>query len=102
MTTYAPERVTVEVETGAPGYLVLGDAWYPGWRATVDGAPAPIERANLLFRAVPVPAGTHTVQFTYRPLSVTAGATISAAALLALFVVLPVLLGLRRGKGSGK
>lgn len=62
-----PQRVTVQVETAASGYLVLLDTYYPGWRATVDGQSVPIYRANTIDRAVFVPAGAHRVEFTYRP-----------------------------------
>lgn len=64
---YAPERVVVEVESSAGGWLVLTDAHYPGWQATVNGEPTPIIRADVMFRAVPIPAGTSTVVFSYEP-----------------------------------
>ncbi|MCB0195396.1 MAG: YfhO family protein [Anaerolineae bacterium] len=64
---YEIHRVAVAVETDQPGYLVLSDAYYPGWRATVDQQPATIERANYAFRAVTVPAGRHTVEFIFDP-----------------------------------
>src|SRR5262249_10567825 len=54
---YQPNRVTVEVAGEAPGYLVLTDIWYPGWKCTVDGEPARLYRGNFVFRAVAVPAG---------------------------------------------
>ena len=78
-----PERVRIEVVAGAPGYVVLADAWAPGWRARVDGRAATILRADLLFRAVEVGAGRHEVEMTYRPLSVILGfaASILGAAL---------------------
>ncbi len=81
---YEPERVSVGVTTDAPGYLVLADAYYPGWQATVDGAPAIIERANYAFRAVLVSPGEHTVEFVFAPTIWRLGLAISGAALLAL------------------
>ncbi|MBE2271088.1 MAG: YfhO family protein [Anaerolinea sp.] len=64
---YTAERVVIVVETELDGYLFLSDAYYPGWRATLDGASVPIYRADVMFRAVFVPAGTHEVVFTYSP-----------------------------------
>jgi len=73
---YTPERVAVRV-SGDGGLLVLSDAHYPGWTATLDGAPMPIFAADGLFRGVFVPAGEHEVVFTFRPRSVRAGAAVS-------------------------
>ena len=67
ITTYSAEEVRIEVEAEGPGYLLLSDAYYPGWQATVNGAPTPILRANVMFRAVPVEAGLNTVMFRYHP-----------------------------------
>ena len=75
--TYAPEQVVIDVNTSQAGYLVLTDAYYPGWTATIDGQPAEIERADIMFRAVKVPAGQHRVEMRYQPLSFTLGAVIS-------------------------
>ncbi len=96
---YAPETVTVAVTTDQPGYLVLADAYYPGWQATVDGQPAPIERANYAFRAVAVPAGSHTVQFRFDPPVWKVGLTVSAVTLLALLGWAGRALWLRRRSG---
>jgi hypothetical protein len=65
---YGLHTVTIAVETDQPGYLVLSDAYYPGWQATVDGQPEPIRRANFAFRAVYVPAGQHIVKFVFTPI----------------------------------
>ena len=80
ITSYAPEEITVDASTDAPGYLALTDTWYPGWEATVDGQTTPILRADLMFRAVRLPPGRHTVEFRYRPQSVRTGVWVSVAA----------------------
>jgi hypothetical protein len=76
-----PGHLQLEVDTPAAGLLVLGEVYYPGWRAYVDGKPAPMLRADLALRAVPVPAGQHRVEMVYRPWTVPIGSTISALAL---------------------
>jgi len=81
-----PNRVTIHAILDAPGYLVLADTWYPGWRATVDGEPAEILRANYAFRAVWLEAGEHVVEFVYRPRAVMAGVGLSVGSLVCLLV----------------
>jgi hypothetical protein len=66
---WRPDRVDVEVDSTEPGVLVLHDAFYPGWFVEVDGQPARMLRANVLFRAVEVSEGRHRVVFTYAPFS---------------------------------
>jgi hypothetical protein len=80
--SYTPEGVIVDVTTDAGSYLVLTDSFYPGWQATVDGKPAQILRADVLFRAVRLEPGTHRVEFGYRPASLRWGAWISGITLL--------------------
>jgi hypothetical protein len=65
--SYEPERVRVQVSVNHDGWLVLTDAFYPGWFAQVDGQSTPMERADLYFRAVALEPGEHTVVFRYRP-----------------------------------
>jgi hypothetical protein len=79
---YAPEEVVIDAATDAPGYLLLTDTFYPGWRATVDGQPAEILRADGMFRAVQLEPGDHRVEFHYRPDSVRWGTWTSLGALL--------------------
>ncbi len=65
------ENTRVVVAATAPrggGYVVLNDIWHPWWFAQVDGAPAELMRANVIFRAVAVPEGTHEVRFEFHPL----------------------------------
>lgn len=83
---YTANRVRVDVAGSAPAYLVLFDAWFPGWVVQVDGVDARLFRADHAFRAVWVPAGRHVVDFYYRPTSVLVGALISALALVVVGV----------------
>lgn len=59
--------------------LVLSEPWFPGWRATVDGKPAEVLRVDYLLRGIVLPAGEHTVELRFRPLSLLIGAAISAS-----------------------
>lgn len=86
-TVYTPTRHVVAVTTPAPAYLVLAEVWYPGWQATLDGQPTPIYRANTAFRAVYVPAGEHTLEFVYRPTTVTLGLALSALTFIIVTLV---------------
>jgi hypothetical protein len=73
-----------QVETAGEGYLFVGDTFYPGWRATLDGQDTPLLRADYLFRAVKVPTGKHTVRMVFDPLSWKIGVALSIAGLAVL------------------
>ena len=64
---YANTEVIVEADAPGGGFLLLNDVWHPWWRAEVDGAPAEILKANVLFRAVAVAPGRHQVRFSFHP-----------------------------------
>jgi uncharacterized membrane protein YfhO len=66
------------------------DAFYPGWRATVDGEGAKVARANYAFRAIALEAGAHEVILSYQPRSLIAGMIVSGAALIAVLLALLV------------
>ncbi|MDB5070547.1 MAG: hypothetical protein JWM87_1658 [Candidatus Eremiobacteraeota bacterium] len=82
VTLQRSDEVCADVELTADALLVQNDTFFAGWEATVDGRPAPIVRANFLFRGVAVPGGHHTVRFAYRPRADTLGMLASAAGLL--------------------
>ena len=83
------ETVTVRVTTTGAGYLVLSDAYYPGWEATVNGRPTPVLQADLAFRAVYVPGeGDHVVTFRYVPTLWMYGWLVMGATALAVGVLL--------------
>jgi hypothetical protein len=82
-----PERVVVNVRTSCPGWLVLADGFMPGWTARVNGAPGAIRIADVAFRAVTVPAGTHVVVFTYAPWTFRVGLVLSVLGLVVFGVL---------------
>jgi len=86
LVTYEPEHVAIDVTASQDGYLVLTDAYYPGWTATVDRQPAAVERADIMFRAVKVPAGKHRVELRYEPSSFRIGMWITIGAWVILIV----------------
>jgi len=93
---YDPEQILIGASLETPGYLVLTDAFYPGWRAEVDGTPVPILRADVYFRAIALDPGEHTIAFRYSPPSVTWGLRVGGAAWLAW--ALAVAAALRAGR----
>jgi uncharacterized membrane protein YfhO len=68
----------------SPAVLILADAFYPGWEATVDGLPAPLLRANLMFRGLALEPGRHEIVFSYRPAAWRLGVAVSLGALAVL------------------
>jgi hypothetical protein len=67
--SYRNTEVIIEADSPDGGFLVFNDLWHPWWFAEIDGKPAPILRANVLFRAVVMPSGRHTVRFRFRPVA---------------------------------
>lgn len=76
---HAPNRVRIQARMACKGMVVLSDTFFPGWHASIDGSSAPIYEVNQAMRGVVVPAGTHTLTFQYRPLSVIAGFLLTLA-----------------------
>jgi len=85
--SYSPNKLDLETATEQPGYLFLSEIYYPGWRATIDGRPAEIERANYVFRAVALPSGKHRIRMWYRPNSWLIGLSVSMISLVLLVVL---------------
>ncbi len=65
--SYTNNEVVIETDSPDGGWVVLLDVWHPWWSVEVDGYTDQMERADVLFRAVEVPPGTHTVRFVFRP-----------------------------------
>jgi hypothetical protein len=67
--SYRNTEVKLEADSPDGGWVVLNDLWHPWWFAEVDGRPAQLLRANVLFRAVAVPPGRHEVRLVFRPIA---------------------------------
>jgi hypothetical protein len=75
-----PCRSRFAARCGTPGWLVLSQAFFPGWKARVDGEERELYRANYAFTALELPAGEHEVEIRYAPASLWIGAWVSLAA----------------------
>jgi hypothetical protein len=88
ITHYAPEAISIETDSPQPALLVVAEAYYPGWEATVNGAPAPCLAANAWMRGVPVPAGPGRVELRFHSRRLAAGAVLSLAGVVAALAVI--------------
>jgi uncharacterized membrane protein YfhO len=93
-----PGDVALTTRFAAPGYLLLQESHYPGWRATIDEAPVRLYRANALFLGLPVPQGEHRVRLTFAPERQKVGNRVSLVCWL-LVVVFTVTAIVRRRRG---
>lgn len=84
ITGYSPNEIVAQVNAPNDSALILSEVFAPGWRAFVDGREVVIERANSLFRALPIPRGEHQVRVVYEPQSFQVGALVSGVTLLGM------------------
>jgi uncharacterized membrane protein YfhO len=84
ITNEIPTHIMVSVHMETPGLVVLADNWDRGWRAYWNGRPVPVLRANYAVRGVVVPAGTGTLEFTYKPASLILGLWLAGLAVITL------------------
>lgn len=87
LTNYQPDTMTVNVTAAASGFLVLSEVYEEGWKATIDGNDARLFRTNGALRGVAVPAGEHTVRFTYAPASLKLGLAITGVTVIGMLAV---------------
>lgn len=90
--SYGPTVVRLRAEADRDCALVLADGFFPGWHAYIDGRRTEVFPAYYAFRGILLPAGAHTVEFRYTPLSFRIGLALSVLTLLAGLAVSPVLL----------
>jgi len=93
-------RVALEGRDPKPTYLLLSENWYPDWRATVDGRPTPVHRADNTFLSVVLPPGAKEVRFEFVDPAYRTGRLVTIAALLATVGLLAS--GFVSGRGAGR
>jgi len=99
LTSYTPNRLTYETNNAQDGIAVFSEIYYPdGWHVTIDGQPAELARADYILRTMYVPAGQHTIEMRFDPISlhVTEGIAYGALALLVIGIIVAVLIAKRK------
>jgi hypothetical protein len=98
-TRYSPNEIDLTVKANAPGWVVLTDAWYPGWEVKINGQPGSMEPAFYAYRAIRVGAGEQTISMRFEPNNWRVGRVVTLLALVVALVGLGVILFLmRRGR----
>jgi hypothetical protein len=87
LVAYDLDRIVVQKKGPSGGFVRLSDAYYPGWRATVDGQDVEVFQADVCFRAVPVGPGEHEIVFEYRPTYLTTAGVATTGSGCALGVI---------------
>ena len=88
ITSYEPNRLTYDVNSGKGGVLVFSEIYYPEWTATVDGQPVELGRVDYLLRAIQMQPGKHQVELSFFPKSVSTTETIAYVAIVLLILTL--------------
>ena len=91
ITSYEPNRLTYDVNSGKGGVLVFSEIYYPGWTATVDGEPVELGRVDYILRALQIKPGKHQVELAFFPKSVN---TTEAIAYIAFVLLILIVLGI--------
>jgi hypothetical protein len=81
------DRWRALIDVPRAGYLLQREAWYPGWRARVDGVETPLLRADVLFRAIPLEPGKHDVEVFFDSASFNRGALASLMGVLIVVIL---------------
>jgi hypothetical protein len=85
--SYGANRVVSEAESRSAGRLILTDLAWPGWNVAVDAQSVGSVVVDGMFRGVDLPAGKHTVVWTYQPAALYWGAGISVLSIIILLAI---------------
>ncbi len=98
--SYQPNELVYEVNSPKGGVVVFSEIYYPGWQSEIDGQHVEHGRADYILRAMNVPAGKHTVRFSFDPksLHVTEGIAFASIAILIVGAIVVIVLQFRKRK----
>lgn len=75
---YQPNKLVYQSANTQNGFAVFSEVYYPkGWKITIDGAPAEMTEVNYTLRGLNIPAGNHTIEFSFEPQVIKTGSMIS-------------------------
>ena len=95
LVSHAPDFREYKCKSSVPATLVFSEVWYPhGWKAYIDGEPAPLFRANYILRAINVPRGTHTIRMVFDPDSVKKGNALAIPFVVLMYLALAAVVAL--------
>lgn len=88
----APGRLEFEAQAETRRFAVVSEIWHPGWKARIDGQPAPILRADGALMGLWIPEGVHEVVLSFRPLywSTARGITLASAFVFATLLIVAI------------
>ena len=102
-TSYAPNRLTYHAQSQNGGVAVFSEVYFPwGWEASIDGTPAEIGRVNYVLRALKVPAGKHTITFSFEPKSVAVTETLAYISIILIYIAIVAAIALTVKRGEPK
>lgn len=101
---YSPNALTYEFNSSKQELVVFSEIFYPAWKVFVDGNPAENFRADYVLRAMVVPAGTHTIEFSFESAGVKKGATLSliGSSILSFLLLLGIALEVKKYNNQKK
>lgn len=90
ITKYKPNDLKYKSNNKNDGFAVFSEIYYAeGWNAYIDGKLTPHYRVDYVLRGLPIPKGTHTIEFKFEPQVIQTGSSIALASsiLLALLII---------------
>ena len=91
ISSYEPDKITIEAHSFGSEMLTLLQNQYTGWKAFVDGQETEIFLSNYMTMSIIFPKGKHTVEFVYKNKPVVIGGIISYSVFTILMIVLSII-----------